>query len=237
MTHGIRVLAWAMVVVGTQLGGAAGQVPGDALRGGEVYRNCVACHTLEPGVHLSGPSLAGVIDRAAGTAEGFQRYSRRLKEAGFEWNDDTLNAWLADPAAMIPGTYMVFRGISNDQERADLIAFLNLATSPGGADAVVAQKIVPPEYIAGQRPEPLSTLSPKQQVTRVRHCGDTYFIETANGTETPYWEMNVRLKIDTRDSGPLPGKPAVIGAGMTGDRVSVVFSDLAELARFVVEKC
>ena len=74
-------------------------------------------------------------------------------------------------------------------------------------------------------------------MTRVRHCGDTYFIKTADGAETPYWEMNVRLKLDTRDTGPAPGKPAVIGAGMTGDRVSIVFASLDELTSFVVEEC
>ena len=61
---------------------------------------------------------------------------------------------------MIPGTYMIFRGISDDQQRADLIAFLKLAAAPGGGEAVVAQNIVPPEFVAGQRPEPLTQVPP-----------------------------------------------------------------------------
>ncbi len=102
---------------------------------------------------------------------------------------------------------------------------------------MVAQNFLSEEYAMGQRAEPLTTLPPEQEVTKIRHCGDTYFITTADGAETPFWEMNVRLKLDTRDTGPTPGKPAVIGAGMTGDRVSVVFSSIGELTRFVVEAC
>ena len=232
-----RVVLRAAVLTGSLITAAAGQEAGDPGRGGEVYRNCVACHSLQPGAHLSGPSLAGVVGRKAGAAPGFSRYSAGLKSAEFTWDDDTLNAWLADPLAMIPGTFMIFRGISDDRERADLIAFLKLATAPGGAEAVVAQGMVPPEYVAGQQPEPLTPLQPEQQVTKVRHCGDAYFVETADGAETPFWEMNVRLKLDTRNTGPAPGKPAVIGAGMAGDRVSVVFSSIAELTEFVVEEC
>ena len=89
---------------------------------------------------------------------------------------------------------MIFRGISDDQERSDLIAFLKLAAAPGGAAAAMRKTSSHPEYVAGQKPAPLTPLPPEQQVTKVRHCGDTYFIATANGAETPYWEMNVRLK-------------------------------------------
>ena len=78
---------------------AAAQVEGDPHRGGQVYRNCVACHSLEPGVHLSGPSLTGLFGRKAGTVDGFRRYSPGLKAAHFLWDEDTLNAWLADPSS------------------------------------------------------------------------------------------------------------------------------------------
>ena len=231
-----RFLVLAFLLTGSLVTEAASQGTGDPKRGGEVYRECAACHSLDPGVHLSGPSLAGVVGRKAGTAEGFHRYSPGLKSAGFNWDANTLNAWLADPMAVIPGTYMIFRGLNDDQERADLIAFLNLATAPGGPQAVVAQNLITREYAMGQRPEPLTSIAPDQQVIRIRHCGDTYFIKTANGAETPFWEMNVRLKLDTRETGPAPGKPAIIAAGMTGDRVSVVFSSVAELTKFI-EDC
>lgn len=59
----------------------------------------------------------------------------------------------------------------------------------------------------------------------------------ADGVTTPFWEMNVRLKLDTRGTGPAPGKPVVTLAGMQADRVSVIFSGVEEIKRFFEEKC
>lgn len=216
---------------------AHAQADGDARRGAESYRACVGCHSLEPGSHLTGPSLAGLWGREAGQVAGFIRYSQGLKSADITWDENTLNAWLTDPRAMIPGTYMVFRGIQNDKARTDLIAFLALAMVPGGGDAVVKQGLVSRDYARGQKPEPLDSAPPEAQVTKIRHCHDSYFVTTADGIETPYWEMNVRLKLDTRETGPQPGKPAILGAGMAGDRVSIVFSSFQEMTRFIADGC
>ena len=224
----------ALLVVATT---AEAQIDGDAGRGAEQYRACVSCHSLEPGSHLTGPSLADLWGRPAGQADGFIRYSQGLSSADITWDEDTLNAWLADPQAMIPGTYMVFRGIADDQARTDLVAFLAVAMAPEGARAVVERGLAPADYVHGQKPDPLGSIPPEAQVTKIRHCQDSYFVTTADGTETPYWEMNVRLKLDTRETGPEPGKPAILGAGMAGDRVSIVFSSLEELTRFVAEGC
>lgn len=210
---------------------------GDAKRGGQLYRSCVACHSLEPGIHLGGPSLAGLWATPAGKVAGFARYSTGLKSADFAWNDDTLYAWLADPQVMVPGTYMTFRGLQEEQSRADIIAFLRLAMAPGGDKRVVEQGLVPAAYARGQRPPALANAPEQARVTAIRHCGDSYFISTADGVVTPFWEMNVRLKLDTRATGPRPGAPVVTGAGMLGDRVSVVFSSIEEIKRFVEEKC
>jgi cytochrome c len=210
---------------------------GDAKRGAQVYRTCVACHSLEPGVHLSGPSLAGLWDKPAGKISSFVRYSKGLKSADFVWNADTLFAWIADPQVMVPGTYMVFRGVEDGQPRADLVAFLKLALAPDGHRRVVEQGLVPAAYVRGQRPQPLASAPDSARVTAIRHCGDSYFITTVDGATTPFWEMNVRLKLDTRDTGPKPGTPVVAGAGMQGDRVSVIFSSIEEIKRFVEEKC
>ncbi len=215
----------------------AAQENGDAHRGGELYRACVVCHSLEPDSHLTGPSLAGAFGREAGKAAGFHRYSAGLKTADFVWDSDTLNAWLADPQAMIRGTTMTFPGVEDDRARADLVAFLAVAMAPGGHEAVVAQRLAPLEYVQGQTPEPLARAPADQTVTAIRHCGDSYFVTTADGTETPFFEMNVRLKLDSRSTGPEPGKPVIVGAGMMGDRVNIIFASIADLTLFLVEKC
>lgn len=210
---------------------------GDAKRGAQLYRSCVACHSLEPGVHLSGPSLAGLWDRPAGKTAGFVRYSKGLKSADFAWTAEMLFAWVADPQVVVPGTYMSFRGIEDEQQRADIVAFLKLAMAPEGGKRVVEQGLVPAAVARGPRPRPLASAPDQARVTAVRHCGDSYFISTADGATTPFWEMNVRLKLDTRATGPAPGKPVVTGAGMQGDRVSVIFSSIEEIKRFVEEEC
>jgi cytochrome c len=206
-------------------------------RGAQAYRVCAACHSLKPGTHLTGPSLAGVWGKRAGSVEGFLRYSKALKAADIAWDETTLDAWLANPQALVPGNAMPFRGIKDGKLRRDLVAFLRRALGPGGADAVVEQGLLRAEVAEGQVPEPIASVGPEQQVTAIRHCRDAYFITTADGAETPYWELNVRLKTDTGTTGPHPGKPVLLPAGMQGDRVSIVFADPAEISRFVEKRC
>ena len=91
---------------------------------------CSRCHSLEPARHLSGPSLAGVLGRKSGTAEGFQRYSDALKSANLVWDEQTLDAWITDPQALIPGNQMHFPGVPDPQRRQDLIAYLKSVANP-----------------------------------------------------------------------------------------------------------
>ena len=102
---------------------------------------------------------------------------------------------------------------------------------------VVEQGLLPAAFARGPRSRPLAAAPDPARVPAVRHCGDSYFISTADGATTPFWEMNVRLKLDTRATGPAPGKPVVTGAGMQGDRVSVIFASVEEIKRFVEEEC
>jgi cytochrome c len=215
----------------------AARADGDPRRGAELYRACVACHTLEPGLHTTGPSLAGLMGRPAGGTEGFGRYSPNLRDAGFDWDSVALDAWLAYPETMIPGTYMDIRGIPDAQARADLIAFLETVTAPGGAEQAVAGGLIPTAYVRDVAPEPIGGAAADGQVKAMRHCGGGYLVTTEDGIETPYWEKNVRLKIDSTETGPPEGVPVVLGAGMRGDRVSVIFGSLAELEDFIDEKC
>lgn len=210
---------------------------GDVQRGVQVYRACVACHALEPGLHLSGPSLGDVWQRPAGQAEGFMRYSEGLRDAGFLWDEAALDAWIAAPAAMIEGTTMTFRGIADPQARSDLIAFLKRAGSPGGAEALVAEGVMPPVYLRAQAPSPLRDAPDHALVVAVRHCGDGFEVETADGARKTFWEKNLRLKIDSVDTGPPADRGVILGAGMQGDRYSLIFASLADLKKLVVDEC
>jgi cytochrome c len=94
----------------------------DATRGQAVYQaRCAACHS--PDFNGIGPAHRGVFGRLAGTAKGFANYSAALKASGITWNESSLDRWLANPEALVPGQAM---GISlpDAGERADVIAFL-----------------------------------------------------------------------------------------------------------------
>ena len=219
------------------LGATTASGQGDPRRGLEVYRSCVFCHSLEPELNLTGPSLAGLMDRPAGTAEGFDRYSEPFRDADFDWEAGTLDAFLADPRLMFPATYMTFPGIGDADARADLIAFLMAATQPGAAEKLVEAGFLPADVMRGQDPEPLGDAPPEARVRAIRHCPDTYHITTEDGVQKPIWEKNVRLKIDSAETGPPPGVPAMIASGTGGDRVSVVFASREDLRRFLDAEC
>jgi len=97
---------------------------GDAARGAQLFRQCAACHSIAPGEHLTGPSLAHVWNRKAAGAADFLRYSEALKRSGVTWNDATLDAWLAGPEKVVPGNSMTFPGVRDAEARQDLIAYL-----------------------------------------------------------------------------------------------------------------
>jgi cytochrome c len=100
----------------------------DAARGEQVYRKCVSCHTLEAnGRNRAGPRLHGLFGRVAGSVADF-RYSDALKGSGIIWTDQTLDAYLKDSEAFVPGTKM-YGGLSLDEDRQDLIAYLKSATA------------------------------------------------------------------------------------------------------------
>jgi cytochrome c len=82
---------------------------------------------------MTGPSLAGLFGRKAGALASFSRYSPAMKAAQHVWDDSTLDSWLTDPAAMIPGNRMTFPGIKDASARKDLLAFLKDRTAPGRA--------------------------------------------------------------------------------------------------------
>ncbi len=210
---------------------------GNSERGAKVYRACAVCHSLEPNLNLTGPSLADMWGKKAASVATFVRYSKALKAQAFIWEDTTLDAWLANPEAFVPENYMTFRGISDKSIRSDLVAFLRLALAPQGSTAVVTKGLINAETARGQAPEPLDVTSPAEQVTAIRHCQNTFFVVTADGKEHPFWEMNLRFKVDSSASGPKSGKPVITSSGMQGDRASIIFLDPAEISALVQSKC
>ena len=103
---------------------------GNPDRGKSVFNLCRACHSLEAGKNLIGPSLHGLFGRKAGTAPGYN-YSSAMKNAGEKgivWNKKTIEQYIADPRKMVPGNKMAFPGLKTDQQRDDLIAYLRQAT-------------------------------------------------------------------------------------------------------------
>jgi cytochrome c len=194
---------------------------GDATRGAQLFRQCAACHSTLPGEQMTGPSLAHVWNRKAASEPGFMRYSDVLKRSGLTWNEASLDAWLADPAKLVPGNAMTFPGVRDAQARRDLIAYLRMPDGKG----------------TGRRKMELRNAPPAGQVRSVKYCRDTYTVETADGKIEKVWEFNLRFKSDSSELGPAPGKPVIVGAGMQGDRASVVFSSPKEISRFVAASC
>ena len=97
----------------------------DSVRGKKVFRKCVACHTVEKGGRKkTGPNLWGIVGAPVGARDGF-RYSKAMLAFGGTWTPERLDAYLARPRGFVKGGSMSFVGIKREQDRADVIAFLN----------------------------------------------------------------------------------------------------------------
>jgi cytochrome c len=96
----------------------------DAASGADVYKKCRACHQVgESAVNAVGPQLNGIIGRKAGTVDGFA-YSDANKSSGVTWDKATFLKYIKDPRAAMPGNKMAFVGIKDEQDAADLFAYL-----------------------------------------------------------------------------------------------------------------
>jgi cytochrome c len=136
---------------------------------------------------------------------------------------------------------MTFPGLKDERQRADLLAFLKDATRPGQAPAATAQRGGAMGgmlgMMGGGAVPNLKKLDPDERVQAIAHCRDTYRVTTAGGKARDFWERNLRFKTDVSDDGPHKGAPALVPAGMMGDRADVIFAVPEEISGFIAERC
>jgi len=114
----------AVAIVSLLLAASPAFAGGDAAKGKDVFNRCAMCHSDAKGAgNRIGPDLWGVVGRKAGTEPGFN-YSSALKSSGIVWTPDKLEQWVMGPGKMVPGTRMMFAGLSSKQQAEDLVAFL-----------------------------------------------------------------------------------------------------------------
>jgi cytochrome c len=211
---------------------------GNVNAGQRAFGLCAACHSLQPNHNMTGPSLADVWGRKAGTLPDFHRYSPALKNSGIMWNDKTLDEWIENPQHLVPGNTMTFPGIDNKQQRTDLLAYLKEVTKLGHAPQTAQQGGSGMGGMGGAASFPnLKQLDPEDSVQQIEYCGDTYKVTTADGKTHDFWERNLRFKTDSSKDGPEKNAPALTGAGMMGDRADVIFANPEEISSAVVRKC
>lgn len=121
----------------------------DPAKGADVFKKCASCHNAEPGgANAIGPNLYGVIGKPHGHLPNFA-YSSGMKAKPGVWDFDALSTWLHKPKAYIEGTKMAFAGLSDPQDRANVIAYLN-SKSP----APLPMPAVPTDAAGGPTAEP-----------------------------------------------------------------------------------
>ncbi|MGZ0703778.1 c-type cytochrome [Pseudomonas piscis] len=110
---------------------SAPALAGDAEAGAKLFKRlCSGCHNIGPSVRSSfGPELNGIIDRPAGSAQDYQ-YSTAMKSSGIVWTRDKLTQYLQDPKGVVPGTRMIFWGLSDEEKIDNLLAYLQTFPTP-----------------------------------------------------------------------------------------------------------
>jgi nitrite reductase (NO-forming) len=147
---------------------------GDAAQGRQVFKKCQACHSIEPGKNMLGPSLAGVVGRKSGSETGYN-YSQAMKQSNLVWDPATLDAYLADPQKEVPGNKMPFPGLKTPNDRNDVIAFL--VVSGTGAQAAPLPPAAP-----ALAPGAASSTGPTAQAPQSSPAGNIDYLPDAKFT-------------------------------------------------------
>lgn len=114
----------AIAALAAMLASNAARADGDPALGKVQFNKCAACHSIKPGENKIGPSLHGVVGRPSHNIEGFS-YSDAMKAYNVTWTDEELNKYLENPRGVVTGTKMIFVGLKKEDERANLIAYLD----------------------------------------------------------------------------------------------------------------
>ena len=102
----------------------ATQLRGDAAAGQRAFVRCAECHQVGPSARSGfGPQLNAVVNRTAGSTPDYQ-YSVAMKQSGIVWSTQNLADFIRSPSSLVPGTKMIFWGLGDEQEIADLLAYL-----------------------------------------------------------------------------------------------------------------
>lgn len=121
-----RIAVLALTLGAMAAGGSA--MAQDAANGETVFKKCRACHLVGPDAkHTVGPQLNNLIGRKAGSIADFASYSDQMKELGTKglvWDDASLDKYLTNPKDLVPNGKMAFPGLSDKEDRADVIAYL-----------------------------------------------------------------------------------------------------------------
>jgi len=124
----MRSWAIAGAVVLASMGGAAAQ---DLAAGENSFKKCLPCHSVGPDAkNKVGPELNGLDGRKSGTADAYN-YTDANKSSGITWDEAQFKEYIQDPRAKIKGTKMVFAGIKNETEIANLWAYLKQFDASG----------------------------------------------------------------------------------------------------------
>jgi len=243
MKHALSAFLTIFVVSNS----AAQTSQGDTL-GARVFRACAACHSLEADRNMTGPSLAGVWNRKAGSLRSFPRYSEAMKLSGITWDEQSLDGYLKNPVEFMPGNHMTFPGIPDEKARNSVVAFLKAQSENPSDQSRAAQSAPSPMQgmgpmqgtgpIQGMRAVPkLKTVDASSRVKSITYCRDTFTVTTEDGKTREFWERNLRFKTDSSDEGPDKEAPAILAGGMMGDRASVVFASPDEISKFIKPHC
>jgi cytochrome c len=112
----------AVLLAANQLAASTAFVAGDATRGEQVFAGCAACHSIEAGTNMFGPSLFAIVDRPSASLDDYN-YSPALQALKITWTAVNIDKFISNPTAMAPGTKMPFK-LTNPKDRADVIAYL-----------------------------------------------------------------------------------------------------------------